>query len=89
MLQTVEVDIDASGHIHPLEPLPFKPVGRALLTLLEPPTNETPTQAETETVGKLEARGFDSLFGILKATHSVSLEEMEIGIRQHAKCEFL
>lgn len=34
MLQTIEVEIDPSGHIHPLEPLPFVPSGRAYLTLL-------------------------------------------------------
>jgi hypothetical protein len=34
MLQTIEVEIDASGHIHPLEPLSFTPLGRAYLTLL-------------------------------------------------------
>lgn len=34
MLQTIEVEIDNSGHIHPLEPLPFIPSGRAYLTLL-------------------------------------------------------
>lgn len=34
MLQTIQVEIDASGQIHPLEPLNFVPVGRALLTLL-------------------------------------------------------
>jgi len=37
MLQTIEIEIDASGRIHPLEPLPFAPCGRALLTLLEKP----------------------------------------------------
>jgi hypothetical protein len=36
MLQTIEVEIDASGHIHPLEPLTFTPSGRAYLTLLPP-----------------------------------------------------
>ena len=36
MLQTIEVEIDASGHIHPLEPLTFTPLGRAYLTLLPP-----------------------------------------------------
>jgi hypothetical protein len=35
MLQTIQVEIDASGHIHPMEALSFKPVGRALLTLLD------------------------------------------------------
>jgi hypothetical protein len=34
MLQTIEVEIDASGHIYPLEPLSFTPLGRAYLTLL-------------------------------------------------------
>lgn len=34
MLQTIEVEIDNSGRIHPLEPLPFTPSGRAYLTLL-------------------------------------------------------
>ena len=34
MLQTIEVEIDPSGHIHPLEPLTFVPSGRAYLTLL-------------------------------------------------------
>jgi len=34
MLQTIEVEIDHSGRIHPLEPLSFVPSGRAYLTLL-------------------------------------------------------
>lgn len=38
MLQTIEVEIDAHGQIHPLEPLAFKLTGRALLTLLDQPT---------------------------------------------------
>jgi hypothetical protein len=36
MLQTIEVEIDRSGRIHPLEPLSFTPSGRAYLTLLPP-----------------------------------------------------
>lgn len=43
MLQTIEVEIDANGHIHPLEPLPFILSGRAYLTLLPPP-DETVAQ---------------------------------------------
>jgi hypothetical protein len=35
MLQTIEIEIDTSGHIHALEPLGFIPSGRALLTLLD------------------------------------------------------
>jgi len=46
MLQTIEVEIDASGHIHPLESLPRLPVGRALLTLLTPITDEAALLAE-------------------------------------------
>ena len=37
MLQTIEIEIDDIGKIHTLEPLPFKPTGRALLTLLDKP----------------------------------------------------
>ena len=37
MLQTIEIEIDASGRIHPLEPLAFTPSGRVLLTLLDKP----------------------------------------------------
>lgn len=40
MLQTIEVEIDASGHVHPLEPIFKLPVGRALLTLLQPTVDE-------------------------------------------------
>lgn len=46
MLQTIEVEIDARGHIHPLEPLPKLPAGRALLTLLNAPLNEAALLAE-------------------------------------------
>jgi len=42
MLQTIEIEIDASGRIHPLEPLAFTPSGRALLTLLEKPAISSP-----------------------------------------------
>lgn len=44
MLQTIQVEIDATGHIHPMESLSFKPVGRALLTLLETPIETIPLQ---------------------------------------------
>lgn len=40
MLQTIEVEIDPSGHIHPLESLSFIPSGRAYLTLLPSPDKE-------------------------------------------------
>jgi len=40
MLKTIHVEIDPTGHIHVLEPIPFKIEGKALLTLLESDTNE-------------------------------------------------
>jgi hypothetical protein len=46
MLQTIEVEIDATGHVHPLEPVQTIPAGRALLTLLTPPVDETLQLAE-------------------------------------------
>ncbi len=81
MLQTIEVEIDADEHIHPLEPLPKLPAGRALLTLLDkpiPPASPANSQ-------KPDFRG---LFGLLKAERGVSLEEMDATIKQHAKTKF-
>ena len=46
MLQTIQVEIDATGHIHPMEALSFKPVGRALLTLLDPTIETIPWQTD-------------------------------------------
>ena len=43
MLQTIEVEIDSSGFIHPLEPLSFIPSGRAYLTLLPAQNKELRT----------------------------------------------
>ena len=42
MLQRIQVEIDVTGHIHPMEALSFKPVGRALLTLLDTTTKPYP-----------------------------------------------
>jgi hypothetical protein len=81
MLQTIEVKIDENGHIQPVEPLVRLPVGRALLTLLD---NEAPNQPETP---KTE-NPFDDLFGILKASHSVSLEDMELAIAKQGQERF-
>jgi hypothetical protein len=46
MLQTIEVEIDAAGHVRPLEPITRLPAGRALLTLLMPLEDETTYLAE-------------------------------------------
>jgi hypothetical protein len=81
MLQTIEVEIDARGHIHPVEPLPKLPAGRALLTLLD---NPIPLVSPVNTK-KADFRG---LFGLLKAEHGVSLEEMDAAIKQHMKTKF-
>lgn len=56
MLQTIEVEIDPSGHIHPLEPLAFIPAGRAYLTLLSAPNKElrTPIAGEGSAAKVLE-----------------------------------
>jgi len=48
MLQTIQVEIDATGHIHPMESLSFKPVGRALLTLLDTTIETLPLQANDD-----------------------------------------
>ena len=40
MLRTIEVEIDVTGGIRPLEPVGKLPVGRALLTLLTPAVDE-------------------------------------------------
>lgn len=41
MLQTIEVEIDKNGRIHPLETLSFIPSGRAYLTLLASSSGES------------------------------------------------
>ena len=74
MLQTIEVQIDNNGMIYPIEPQTKIPVGRALLTLLDNAVN----QPETSDI----ENPFDDLFGIVKATHSVSLEEIELAVSE-------
>ncbi len=44
MLQTIEVEIDANGHILPLEPIPMNRNRRAYLTLL-PETQVPPNDS--------------------------------------------
>lgn len=75
MLQTIEVEIDAKGHIHPLEnvPLPLKGKSRALLTIL-------PTFSMIK-LRNVSADNDSPAFGVLKASKSVSLDEMEVAIR--------
>lgn len=56
MLQTIEVEIDPSGHIHPLETLSFIPSGRAYLTLLPSPERKfrTPITEDSSAAKALE-----------------------------------
>ncbi len=82
MLQTIEVQIDATGHIHPLEPLVRLPEGRGLLTLLV-------DESTLITAGKQEPRNnFDDLFGIITATNTATLDEMKSAIYQRAAERF-
>lgn len=73
MLHSIEIEIDAYGHVHSPEPLPAG--RRAILTLLDDPT---PTIQNS----------FQDLFGMLKATKGVSLDEMELAISQKAQERF-
>lgn len=74
MLQTIEVKIDAKGHIHLQEALPLPYARRALLTIL--PAAVTP-QAPL-----LEKQEIESAFGLLTASKTVSLEEMKSAVRK-------
>lgn len=78
MLQTIEVEIDTKGHIHPLEklPLPHKGKSRALLTILPalPAARRRTGTAGRETPA----------FGVLTASRSVSLGEIETTIRMRS-----
>jgi hypothetical protein len=69
MLPTIEVEIDAKGVIHPLEPLPGRGKMRGLLTILDSgePEKLLPDYSD---------EGIESLFGIVKANRAVSLEDM-------------
>lgn len=74
MLQTIEVEIDTKGHIHPLEklPLPHRGKSRALLTILSalPAVRRQVGTAGQETPA----------FGVLTASRPVSINEMEAAI---------
>ena len=82
MLHTIEVQIDANGHIQPVEPLVRLPAGRGLLTLLD----DNPLLT---TVGKQESgNNFNDLFGIITATNTASLDDMKQAIYQRAAERF-
>jgi hypothetical protein len=54
MLQTIEVEIDAQGGIHPLQALPPAAERRALLTLVIP-EKSTPASDWRSFIGKLKS----------------------------------
>lgn len=87
MLQTIEVEIDATGHIAPLEVLPMLPAGRALLTLL-PATEAVPTVEHSTTVGASELPELGILFGVLKAQVSATGDDIKAAIRRRAASRF-
>ncbi len=72
MLQTIEVEIDARGQIHPLEKLPIPKRGktRAILTLLPAARRKVHTKTEQS-----------EACGVLTANCSVSIDEMDSVIR--------
>ena len=82
MLHTIEVQIDANGHIQPVEPLVRLPAGRGLLTLLDDnPSLTTADKQESE-------NNFNDLFGVITATNTASLDDMKQAIYQRAAERF-
>ena len=82
MLHTIEVQIDANGHIQPVEPLVRLPAGRGLLTLLD--DNPSLTTASKQESGN----NFNDMFGIITATNTASLDDMKQAIYQRAAERF-
>jgi len=80
MLHSIEIEIDANGYIHSTEPLPTG--RRGILTLFEEKTFSSELQPAANE--PTQQNHFQDLFGILTAKRSVSLEEMEQAISQHA-----
>ncbi|CDH46875.1 hypothetical protein [Candidatus Contendibacter odensensis] len=78
MLQAIEVEVSAQGEIIPQEPLPPGRRYRAVLTLLEP----------LEAASSPATEGLESLFGLLRADQGVSLEQMDLIVRQRARVKF-
>ena len=82
MLYTIEVQIDANGHIQPVEPLVPLSVGRGLLTLLDDkPSLITASKQES-------GNNFNDLFGIITATNTASLDDMKRVFYQRAAERF-
>ncbi len=76
MLHTIEVEVDAKGTIHPLQPLPDLRERRALLTLVVP-EQPAPTIADNIPIS--------SLFGMLRAPTGVSLERIEATVQERLR----
>ena len=81
MLQTIEVQIDHNGVVHPIESQIRLPEGKALLTLLN--------ESNLLPLNKSNAKNnFDDLFGIIKTDKTASLEDMKQAIYQRVKERF-
>lgn len=78
--EVIEVEIDASGNIVPLRKEGLQP-GPALLAILRQPAGGQ----VAETAGEPP---ISSLFGLLKARHGVSLDEMDAAVRDRARARF-
>jgi hypothetical protein len=87
MLQTIEVEIDTSGRIEPLEVLPMLPVGRALLTLL-PATQSLPEADRSAAAPASDLPPLCTLFGILKAERPATRDDIKAAIRRRAAERF-
>jgi len=64
MLQTIEVEIDASGRIQMIEPCYQLPPGRALLTLLQP----MPSSRERDAGSRLGTDNHSSVLMLLRSS---------------------
>ena len=81
MLQTIEVQIDNNGIVHPLESQLKLPAGRALLTLIDDNNVLAANKPAT-------SNNFDDLFGLFTATNTASLDDMKQAIYQRAMERF-
>ncbi len=80
MLQTIEVEVDEQGQIHPLEPLPSGRSRRALLTLLD-----TPLSPATNRSGR---GSFEAIRAVLESPEFADAppgdaDDMELAIEEN------
>jgi len=81
MLNTIEVEIDSQGNVHPVEFIEQLPVGRGLLTLL-------PAVKKDSVFASVAGKKISDLFGLLQSKQGVSAEAMADIVKQKAKASF-